>query len=232
MQSPFTIGVLSIIPGLGFFVLGQLKRGVGIIGTLIGLFTFSLFIPSEFLSELSFQLFLITWIGQIYYAVQTAKLLKKQKSGEIIAPRETRPIAPAPHGSSANEKLAHKVRETVRQQLDIGEHLIDAVFAQVLPSMGAHILVGAAATFSTKSYYVGLTEKTLIMLEQDFMGKPINVKRISLSDLKSSEYKKGLLTDSLELGFGNKKSMKLRITVRLRTQVQTIFTNLQNQNAD
>ena len=231
MQSPFAIGVLSIVPGLGFFVLGQSKRGIGTIGIIIGLFTFGLFIPSEFLSQLGFQLFFIAWISQIYYAVQTANLLKKQKSGEVVAPRETTSITPAPHGLSANEKLAYKMRETVRQQLNAGEHLIDAVVAQILPSMGAHILIGAAAAFSTKAYYVGLTEKTLIMIEQDFMGKPADVKRVSLSDLKSSEYKKGLLTDSLVLDFGQKKSMKLRITVRLRTQAQAIFTGLQNQNA-
>lgn len=231
MQSPFVVGLLSIIPGLGFFVLGQPKRGLGAIGIMFGLFVFALFVPSEFLGKMSFQFFILAWIGQIYYAVQTANLLKKQQSGETIVPREVMPIAPAPHGLSANEKMAYKARETVRQQLNVGEHLIDAVVAQTLPSVGAHVLIGAAAAFGTKMYYVGLTEKSLVMIEQDFMGKPADVKRVPLSDIKSSEYKKQWLLDSLILDFGKKKTVKLQVSYRLRPQTQAIFAGLQKQNA-
>lgn len=231
MQSPFAVGVLSIIPGLGFFVLGQPKRGFGVIGIIVGLFIFGLFVPNKLLSQISLQLFFLAWIGQIYYAVQTANLIKKQESGEIVAPREATPIAPAPQGLSANEKLAYKMREIVRQQLNPGEHLVGAILAQTMPSMGAHILIGAVAAFSMRAYYIGLTENALIMIEQDFMGKPADVKRISLTDIKSSKLKKGWLTDSLVLGFGKKKSMELRITFRLREQTQVIFAGLQKQNA-
>ena len=220
MQSPFVVGLLSIIPGLGFFVLGQPKRGIGIIGIVGGLFLLANFFSIDFFSDLS----IIAWIGQIYYAVQTANLLKRQKSGEVVIPRETTPIPPPPHGLSANERMAHKMRETVRQQLNLGEHLTDAVVAQTMPSIGSTV-------FSVRMYYVGLTEKALVIIEQDFMGKPADVKRIPLSEIKSSEYKKGLLTDSLVLDFGNKKSMRLQVTIRLRTQTQTIFAGLQKQNA-
>ena len=231
MQSPFVVGVLSIIPGLGFFVLGQPKRGISAIGIIVGLFIFGLFVPSELLSQISLQLFVVAWIGEIYYAVQTANLLKKQQSGETVVPHEVTPIAPAPHGLSANEKLAYKVRETVRQQLNVGEHLVDAIAAQTLPSAGAHILIGAAAAFATKAYYVGLTEKSLVMIEQDFTGKPADVKRIPLSDIKSSEYKKQRLLDSLILDFGKKKTVKLNVSYRLRPQTQAIFAGLQKQTA-
>lgn len=231
MQSPFVVGLLSVIPGLGFFVLGQPKRGFGAIGIIIGLFIFGLFVPSQFFSQLSFQFFILAWVGQIYYAVQTAKLIKRQEAGEVVAPREMPLIAPAPDNLSANEKIAYKMREIVRHQLNIGEHLVGAIMAQTMPSMGSHLLIGAAAGFTMRMYYVGLTENTLIMIEQDFLGKPADLKRIPLTNIKSSKFDKGWLTDSLVLDFGEKKPMELRVTFRLREQTQLIFAGLQKQRA-
>ncbi|HEV8378809.1 MAG TPA: hypothetical protein VGP99_08155, partial [Tepidisphaeraceae bacterium] len=126
MSSPIVIGLASIIPGLGFALLGKLRWSANAFFLVVGLFAAGLFVPSQFWGELCLRLAVAAWIGQIYYAVRWTSTKAKQESGEIVAPRETGIISEAPAGSSRGERLAHKSAELIRQQLQPGEHLKDA----------------------------------------------------------------------------------------------------------
>lgn len=228
MQSPFLIGLLSIVPGLGFFVLKKPRRGLGVIGILLALLIMFLFISNDFISQLSFQFAILVYIGQIYLAAQSAKLLKRQQAGEVTTPRETTKIVPPPPSLSLKERGAYKMRETVRQQLNPGEQLHEAVIAQSRFPTGSYVLFGPVAALSIRQYYVGLTEDTLIMIEQDKFGKHADIKRIPLVDIKSSKLKKRMLYDDLMVDFGDKNLLKLQVTSGLRNQTRALFEKLQN----
>lgn len=226
MQSPFMIGLLSIVPGLGFFVLGKPRRGFGVIGILFTLLFIFLYTRGDFITQVSFSLFFLVWIGQIILAAQSARLLKRQKAGELTQPREKTKIE-LPPGLSLKERGAYRIRETVRQQLNPNENLHEAVFAQSGGSVGTYVLYGALTALKMSQYYVGLTDDSLIMIEQDKFGKHADIKRIPLADIKSSKYKKRLLTDDLTLDFGDKNLLKLQITSGFRKQTLAMYEKLQ-----
>ena len=228
MKSPFMIGLLSIVPGLGFFVLGKPRRGFWVIGILFSLLFIFLFTRSEFITSISFSLILIVWIGQIILASQSARLLKRQQAGEVAQPREKEKIV-TPPGLSLKEKGVYRIRETVRQQLNPGENLLEALVAQSGASVGAYALFGAFAVFKMRQYYVGLTEESLILIEQDNFGNHADIKRIPLEDIKSSKLNKRILYDDLMLDLGDKKLFKLQITTGMRRLTMSIYEKLQER---
>ena len=120
------------------------------------------------------------------------------------------------------------MREIVRQQLNPGENLHEAVVAQTGGGVGTYAVYGAlSALKKIRQYNVGLTDDSLIMIEQDHFGKPVDINRIPLADIKSSELKKKLLTDNLTLDFGDKNLLKLQVTSGLRTHTLAMYEKLQ-----
>ena len=232
MQSPKKIGFLSIIPGLGFFQLGQIKRAFISFGIVLGsiiIAVFSVFTTYDFLCGPFIQISFIAWIAQIYFAVQTANALDKQLSGETSAMREI--ISPEPPPNlSLSERLIFKIYETVKQQINLGEHLTHAIIAQYMPTFGSHFWLGPFAFLKMRTYHIGLlAETSIIVIEHDFNGKPANVKRIELGKMKSSRYKKGLLMDKIFLDLGDEKLLPLRVSFRLRENTQAIYFALQSE---
>jgi hypothetical protein len=224
IRSPFIIGFLSIIPGLGFFVLEQPRHGFGAAGIVVGFFLVAFIIPEKQISSICFQIALLVWLGQIYYAYQAAKLIKRQESGDVVVPREIMPLPPPPPGLSYRERLAFRVRETVRQQLNPGEILIAAILGQTVISFQSHALLGTVAIFTRRQHYVALTKYALILIEQDMLGKSVDIKREMLCDIKSIEMKKGLFLDRLYFDFGNNEFLNLEVTFLLRSQTRMIST--------
>jgi hypothetical protein len=230
MRSPFIIGLLSIIPGLGLFVLGKPKRGFWVIGILFTLLFIFLFIPGDFITQLSFQLILLVWVGQIVLAAQSARLQKRQEAGEVTHPREKEKIVPPP-GLSLRERGDYKIRETVRQQLNPGENLLEAIFVQSGGGVGTYALYGALSALRMRQYYVGLTEESMVMIEQDNFGNHVDIKRIPLSDIKSIKLNKRILYDDLMINLGDKNLLKLQITSGLRRLTMSFYDKLQSNLA-
>ncbi len=198
MRSPFVVGLLSIIPGLGFVALGQWRRALGSFGVVFGLFVAFLFVPEGFLVDLFFNFAIFSWFGQIFWALQTVRLQKRQAAGEVAVPKESVNSSPLP-GLSFREQQLHKLNTKVLHQLNPGEQLAGSLVAQTMPSLGKLALLGAAAFFTMRQFDVGLTQTSLVMIEQDMMGKPAGVRYIPLHQIKLTKYKKGLLVDKLTL---------------------------------
>jgi uncharacterized membrane protein len=133
MQSPFAIGLASIVPGLGFLLLNKTRWAVNTFFLVIGLLIAGLFVPDGIWSNILLDVCGLVWFGQGYYAVQSARLKIKQDKGEVVAPRDVSPLSLPPSNLTRGEKLAFKVGETLRQQLLPGEFLKDAVLALVMP---------------------------------------------------------------------------------------------------
>ena len=129
---------------------------------------------------------------------------------------------------SLKERGAYKIRETVRQQLNPGENLLEAVFAQSGGGVGTYALYGALSALKMRQYYVGLTEESVIMIEQDNFGNHADIKRIPLSDIKSIKLNKRILYDDLMLDLGDKNLLKLQITAGLRRLTMSFFDKLQS----
>ncbi|MBN2148870.1 MAG: hypothetical protein JW726_15895, partial [Anaerolineales bacterium] len=83
MNKPWMIALLSLIPGLGFWVLGQRRRAVGMF-ILFGAiaFMFYLFVRETVwkpLVDFSSYIFWFVWIGQGVFAMDTANLVHGAK---------------------------------------------------------------------------------------------------------------------------------------------------------
>ena len=234
MQTPLAIGLLSIIPGLGFLQLGQFKRAlisfsIVFSSTIIALFF--IFTSYDYLCGIFIQISFVVWVSQIYFAVQTANTLNKQIIGATNAIQEVIPSTP-PLNSSLHERSIFKIRDTVSQQLNLGEHLTHAIMAQCMPTLGSHLFLGVFAFLQMRTYHIGLLENSsLIMIEHDFNGKPADAKRIPFQNVKATQFKKGLLMDKLILDLGEKKPINLQVSFRLRESTQAIFSALQNPAA-
>ena len=72
-QSPFVIGCLSLIPGGGLFLLGRQTLTVGIVSLFGGLVCMGLLLPAAISAVVVTPLIGAVWLGQLFYAVQTAR---------------------------------------------------------------------------------------------------------------------------------------------------------------
>lgn len=96
MKHPLLIGVASLIPGLGYLMLGQARKALNVwMGLLIAVLVY-MFSPIELLWDLAVVAFLGIWIAQIVWAGREAALERRIVSGEVAAARESAVSAPAP----------------------------------------------------------------------------------------------------------------------------------------
>ena len=114
MNSVLTIGVASIMPGLGFWLLGQRQRAVIIGLVVLSLFVVFLIVPSR----LTWLVFLGAWVSQIYYAIDTAQLSRKLAQGglEVIG---------RPSGVTKKDRGQARIRKIIQAQLfPSDEHIL------------------------------------------------------------------------------------------------------------
>ncbi len=222
MQSPFVVGVASIVPGLGFVLLNKIRWAFNAFVMVFGLFLAGLFVASEFWGELFAQFSILAWIGQIYYAVQTAKRERKRALGQLDSVRDV-PLISIPSALSHGDKLAYRSAETIRAQLLPGEVLKDAVFALIQPSMGQHMLLGIASMLSMKQYHIGLTNKHLVLLELDLLAKPSNFTRIQIDSLEAITYNKGTLNDRFIITLAGKEVMNFQVGFWFRKHTENMY---------
>jgi hypothetical protein len=208
MQSPIVISIASIIPGLGLWLIGKRRHAIIAFLLVLGSIFVFIFSPWETLTSLSCNVTVFLWAMQSLYAGYEAKLAQAVKSGNVQQAKEGMPITPPPSDLSRFEKEAFKAKEIVRQQLDMGEHVLDAI-----PAFQMSALQGAG---SYRLYYLGLLQDKLAFVNTDFMGKPAGTERIDFSSIQSITVKHGLLQDNLIISINPKKLIKLRVTRWLR----------------
>ena len=114
MKKPWVIGLLSVVPGLGLIVLGEVRQGLGVMD-IVALLAFLVeFAPWEIVNAASCVLGFVAWVSQLYCAVIVAQRLARVEAGVVLP---ARPLAQAPPGASLGDRLLHKVRQSVMQQL-------------------------------------------------------------------------------------------------------------------
>lgn len=114
MKHPILIGFLSIVPGLGYLVLGKFTKAIYVWAALVVSFFIFLFSPYNWLVEIAFFAMFIVWFYQIAWAYREAKESSRLEKGEVIEAKEVL-LSPAPPGLSRHEKQLYKVRETIKE---------------------------------------------------------------------------------------------------------------------
>ena len=213
MTHPIIVGLISIIPGLGFLLFRRYRQAVFIFVLIVGLLLISVFSPWQGLSELLFLLALVFWIMQISMAVRMTQAIKSNNNEYISASIENVEEIQIPPDLSRKEKGIFKIRETLRQQLGSGEKFVEGIQA-------------TKGTYGGQ-YYLGLSDKNLIIVELDLFSKPLYVKRIALSDVEKVRRKKGVISDTLVFSLRNAKPIKFEIPYLYKDYIYTIVREIE-----
>jgi hypothetical protein len=184
----------------------------------VGAALVALLSPWGILSTVSYYAALLVWALQSYYAVYEARLAARLASGQVERAHDGKDIEPPPPHLNRFEKLAHKARELIGQQLDPNE------FVKVAFPAYSMSFWGGASSYT--GYYVGLLQNELVIVEADFWGKPASVRRVPISRVEAVEFRRGLLLDRLMLVIGGEKPIRLQASRFLREYSQEIAESL------
>jgi hypothetical protein len=210
MKSPIVVGIASIIPGLGLWLVKKRRHAIVVAILMFSSFLFIAITSQDLLAGLCLNFFITPiWITQGFYAVHEANTIKAIKAGVFQPPIQKDSIETPPPNLSFQEKQLFKSREFIKQQLTTGEQVLDA-----MPVYQMSILQGAG---SYRLYYIGLLKTSLLILHTDFTGRPSVSERIEFSSIENIIIKYGLLTDTLQIYFKSQQEVvKLKATRRLR----------------
>jgi hypothetical protein len=235
MKKPWVIGLLSIVPGLGFLVLGELGKGIGaLVLTLLPLSC--LFVPSETIAAIGLGVSVIPWTLQGIYAVIHAERQAQVENGTALPERPVS-IAPLPPGASSFEKSLHKARKIVMPLLERGENLIFAMPAASLAradgSLSREILLtlltGGPSSEVTGVLYLGITEQDLVLVMlEGTASKPSELQRIPRSLISSVQHRQSLLDDNLTIFMEEGEPLRLRALRHVRPATQRLVSLLSN----
>lgn len=186
MATPTLFIALAVLPGLGLLALGKYKAAflyaiIPVYGALIA----ASLLSSGIWRTLALGVALAYWYFQARYTYQVAQRDWKSAQGEPVpVVRDVK----LPANLSASENIMFKVQEQLKHQLAPNETLQAAVAAVKAPMV---------TIFYQRNYFIGLTEKDMILLELDFLSEPLYITRYPLAALqdtalKSSKYKKEL----------------------------------------
>jgi hypothetical protein len=216
MYIPWLVGLVSIIPGFGFWLIHQRRRALGAMILVVGFFViyylaahFSWWQPLiQFFRYVVFTL----WIGQMVFAADTARLINERAKKPSKAVRKPGWENTTPPGLNRRQRFIYRTRILVNQQLGNGEKLIAAVMGTYL----AERKDGVSIQFPMRTRYVGLTEKTLFLIELDLLGDPMLVERLPLERVKNAGFKQGILTDALRIELNEDKIIEMKVPFQLR----------------
>jgi hypothetical protein len=135
-------------------------------------------------------------------------------------------IAPPSPGSSCQEKRLHKVKEEVMQLLQPGEYVSVAVHGVVGAPSGIASLINIILTLAGgvpvgdfkegQPVYIGISGQDFIHTKTDILGKPINLQRVPLSQVRLVSYTEGMVSDKVVIDIGEFKPMRMRVGRQMR----------------
>jgi len=224
MKKPWVVGLASIIPGLGYIILGKTRQGL-ILFLLIGASVFFAWLsPWENLTITIATLVLIAWITQGYYAVVYAQRQVKAEAGLELPVRQI-PTTPPPQGASLGEKHLHKVRQTVLPLLQPEEGLKVAIEGRTGTTSLLWTLLGAPS-MNIRVVYLGIAEQNLIYIKTDRLGKAEELQRIPFSQVTKASSKEGQLSDWVELQIGGNSLLRVEVPRSSREATRQLIGTL------
>lgn len=224
-HSTFIVGIASIIPGLGFWLLGQRRFAVILGSIIIGLFAVSVLFFGKPIGQFAAQLFLLSWPAQSVVSIHTALFNKRLQKGEIQAAQPMTGFRKSKVKVPITNASEYVSREIAKSQLQGEERIIKTLIAKQHISSGMSFLLGPAAYFSSSWYNITLTQSNLLLIELTNNWKPLGIIRIPLSEKIQIRYKQGLLNyDMLNINYDQGKELNLYVSRSDRKQAQAIIS--------
>jgi hypothetical protein len=196
LNHPIIVGIASLVPGLGYLMLGKLRSAVYVWLAMLSAALVYLFSPIDFLWDVAAIAFLGIWFVQLVWASREAALERRIASGQVAPAREAMaPVATPPPGLSRKEKHAFQIRETVKAQIGLGENLGPVVT----------VMDRSRASIYTSMFYLGVVDSGLVVVLLSMGSTPKSVQRIERGKLAGFEFKKGMLTDRIRVRISGQK---------------------------
>ena len=178
---------------------------------------------NELIYRLAFQIGLLIWFGQIFFAYREAKHLQGIQDGTITAVSATADDEIVyPIDLPFRQRQVYKSLEIIKRLADPGEQVNEVILVQTMPSAGSHALFGALSSVQMRQFYIGHTTKGVIFVELDWLGKPAGITRIPNEDILSIEYRKGLIAGIIIIKENGKKGVRYTVPVQFKNQAQSI----------
>ena len=226
MNQPWLIGIASLIPGLGFWLMGQRQRAAQAFAAvmLAGIiaYVFSQVAPTPPLREASWNILYFAWIMQGYLAVGTARLLQKRAKNPNAAAKGT--AVSLETDGKGDESKVERIYTYVTEELDEGEALLTAFEANI-PAWEEKSWGRVQDPFRT--CYVGLTKKEMLILEVDFSGIPMTVERIPREHVEKISFKPGWRGDTIILDVVDGAPMTIRVPALFREELEAFLDELE-----
>lgn len=199
-QTNWFVGIVSIIPGLGIYLLGRRKLGLGIflaVGLLFALFGF---LPNL----ITWFIFGIAYITQMAYGVG---LVTFQTTKIELTPNSNL-AHPLPKKFNDKKSIVLEVQKSLSTILGNNERLTTAIIG----------LKKGTSQFM----FVGVTEEHLILSSCSQAGNPVNPSRIVKDDVSWVSLKLGERNLFLTIEYQNGKKVDLQVLGKLQEQAKLI----------
>jgi len=228
MRRPQIIAVASIIPGLGFWLLGQHRRAAqAFIITLLGAvvaYAVHQATSIPLLQAVGLSVFFFLWYIQGLWATNSARLLNKLQENPARRAKETNmedvPASPFSQGEARLER----VEEIAIQQLEPDEDLL-----AVVEVGGTEVEETSRARIEHpfQSYYLALTEADLLIMEADWSGVPITVDRIPRGQIEEFHYFPGRTQGRLTLKISGKEQVEYQVGRAFLEETQRLYDEIE-----
>jgi hypothetical protein len=213
---PVVVEIASLVPGLGFLILGQPRKALYIWAALLTCALVYLFSPFEFLWDVAAIAFVGLWFLQIVWAGREAGIKRRIASGQVSEAKEVAALAPPP-GLSRVDRYLFGLRETIKAQVRMGE--------QVGPVASA--MDRSRASIYSGVYTLGVVDSGLVIVQMSMGNKPKSVERIEADKINRVEFKQGVLTDRIRIHISDRKRpLQLYSQRAFREQMQAVASAL------
>ncbi len=225
-QSHIMIGLASFVPGLGFWLMGRKNQAYVVGGTVLGLMLISAVAPWRSVRGLVFPMAYILWLGQIAWAVRTAKsgvgfVAETEPKTKLLARAGGRVVRARPRYQPGREAEAkYLATEIAKTQIVASERLRLSLLGKGLDSNG----VGLSK--DQVWYCIALSQINLILIELDALMKPVSTRRVALRDVLVKRYQEGYQGAQLALWVENQGGVEFLISPQYRSQTRSLLAAL------
>ncbi|MBN1450903.1 MAG: hypothetical protein JW963_07805 [Anaerolineales bacterium] len=228
LYSSRVIAIASIVPGLGFLLLGERRRAAqAFIITLLGaVVAFAVYHATSIplVQGIGLGAFLIPWSVQAQWAASSARLLDKQQENPNNTAKETDMDDMPGSSFSQGKARVDRVEEIAIQQLEPGENLLAVIEVgrtEIEETSWARI------EHPFQSYYLALAEADLLIMEVDWSGIPISVDRIPRGQVEEIHYFPGLTKGRLTLKITGKELLEYHVGRAFFEEAQCLYDELE-----
>ncbi len=212
----------SVAPGLGFWLLGERRRGT-IIASIFAFFLFGNWIFGILGFGSSTKILLILPVG--FWIVQLLITLERiyMRYQQIKHPEKAAVI---PNKTNiANDLTNYHPSVQAAYQVVIAQPGIDrqlllaAIFGIQISSRKAWVYI------PYRILYLGLTHEFTIIVEADKLGTPMLIERLENSKIINKSYIQGSMNDQLKLEFRDGEIINLLVTIQQRAET-AVFASM------